>query len=178
DPPGRRRVARADVDEATGRLAALLREERADVLLGYDANGGYGHRDHVKVHEVGRRAGELAGVGAVLEATMPREAAERLIRLVRVLRIPFRYDVDALREAFSARADITHRVTVRRFARQKQAALAAHRSQVSGNGRLAPVMRALVRMPPWLFGLVAGHEWYVDPARTPTPRPLTDVFGS
>jgi len=39
------------------------------VLLSYDRNGGYGHRDHVKVHEVGKRAASLAGV-RVLEATM------------------------------------------------------------------------------------------------------------
>ena len=43
----------------------ILREERADVLLTYDRNGGYGHRDHVKVHEVGARAAALAGTPRV-----------------------------------------------------------------------------------------------------------------
>src|SRR5206468_2973804 len=33
----------ADVDEAAGRLAAILSEEQADVLTVYDANGNYGH---------------------------------------------------------------------------------------------------------------------------------------
>ena len=55
DPPGRVRFARADLDEAAGRLAAILREEQADLLLSYDPGGGYGHRDHVKVHAVGAR---------------------------------------------------------------------------------------------------------------------------
>ena len=59
--PGRVRFVRADPEEAAERLAAILREEQADVLLTYDANGGYGHRDHVKVHEVGARAAEIAG---------------------------------------------------------------------------------------------------------------------
>jgi len=40
DPPGRVRFARADPEEAAERLAAILREEQADVLLTYDANGG------------------------------------------------------------------------------------------------------------------------------------------
>src|SRR5690242_10043065 len=50
DPPGQVRFARADPDEAAGKLAALLREEGADLLLSYDPLGQYGHRDHVMVH--------------------------------------------------------------------------------------------------------------------------------
>ncbi|NUT96897.1 MAG: PIG-L family deacetylase [Saccharothrix sp.] len=161
DPPGRQRFVRADLDEAAGRLAEVLAEERADLLLSYDRNGGYGHRDHVKVHEVGRRAAELAGV-RLLEATMPRDGVMRMARVVRALRIPFPYD--GLERAFSPSSDITHRFDVRRYARQKQAALAAHRSQVEGNGRLAAVMRLLVRLPVPVFGLVAGREWFVEPA--------------
>src|SRR4051812_6354414 len=38
--------AAADVEEAAGRLAELLREEQADVLTVYDERGGYGHPDH------------------------------------------------------------------------------------------------------------------------------------
>lgn len=72
DPPDRARFARADTGEAAAKLAGLIREEQADLLLSYDPQGGYGHRDHVKVHEVGARAAEMAGV-RVLEATLPRE---------------------------------------------------------------------------------------------------------
>lgn len=91
DPPGRQRFVRADLDEAASRLAALLAEENADVLLSYDSNGGYGHRDHVKVHEVGRRAAELTGV-RLLEATMPRDAVLHIARVLKALRTPFRYE--------------------------------------------------------------------------------------
>lgn len=35
---------RADLDEAAGRLAAILTEEEPDVVTGYDWHGGYGHR--------------------------------------------------------------------------------------------------------------------------------------
>ena len=55
DPPGRTRFARADVEEAAGRLAALLAEEHADLLLSYDPHGGYGHRDHVRLASWCRR---------------------------------------------------------------------------------------------------------------------------
>ncbi|MFF0445634.1 PIG-L deacetylase family protein [Streptomyces sp. NPDC004609] len=175
DPPGRVRFARADTEEAVGRLARVLREERVDVLLGYDPNGGYGHRDHIKVHHVGRRAAELAGVARVLEATMPRDAVVRLVRLIRMLRIPFRYDPEALRAAYSPRSAITHVIDVRPFARQKRAAIAAHRSEVTGNGRLAPVMRVLVRLPVPVFALVLGREWY---AESGAPRPPGTAVGA
>ncbi|XVQ12399.1 PIG-L deacetylase family protein [Spirillospora sp. CA-255316] len=164
DPPDRARFARADTEEAAGRLAAILREENAAILLGYDANGGYGHRDHKKVHEVGRRAAELAGVPRLLEATMPRDAAERLLRLARFLRVPIRYDAADLRDAYSPRSAITHRIDVRRFARQKQAALAAHRSQVN-----SPAVRFLLRVPAPVFGALLGREWFIE-ARTEAAR--------
>ncbi|MFE8947871.1 PIG-L deacetylase family protein [Streptomyces sp. NPDC007856] len=174
DPPDRTRFVRADTEEAAERLAAILREEGVDLLLSYDAGGGYGHRDHVKVHEVGRRAAELAGVPRMLEATIPRDVVARLVRLVRVLRIPLRFDADTVRTACSSRAAITHIVDVRRFAARKQAALAAHRSQVSGKGRLAPVLRVLVRLPAPVFGWLLGREWFVEARATTAP---SDVIG-
>ena len=71
----------ADVDEAAERLAAVLREEGADVLTIYDENGNYGHPDHIQVHRVGLRAAELTGVPEVLEVTMSLEHVRRLMKL-------------------------------------------------------------------------------------------------
>jgi LmbE family N-acetylglucosaminyl deacetylase len=82
DPPGQVRFARADPDEAAGKLAALLREEGADLLLSYNPQGQYGHRDHVMVHRVGARAAALAGPVRVLEGTAPRETVALLFGLV------------------------------------------------------------------------------------------------
>jgi hypothetical protein len=45
----------ASVEEAAGKLAAILREEDADVLTCYDDFGTYGHPDHIQVHRVGMR---------------------------------------------------------------------------------------------------------------------------
>jgi len=139
-------------------------------------DGGYGHRDHVKVHEVGKRAAELAGVATVLEATLPRELVGRLVRLARVLRLPLPLDPTALGAIYRPGAAITHRINVRRFARQKQAALACHHSVVHGPGGLAPVMRILVRLPAWVFGLLLGREWLVEAAMVPVTKPATAVF--
>src|SRR6185503_10477061 len=65
------------VEEAAGKLAALLVEERAEVLTCYDDNGGYGHPDHIQVHRVGMRAAELAGTPRVYQNTMNRDHFRR-----------------------------------------------------------------------------------------------------
>jgi hypothetical protein len=58
---------------------------------------------------------------------------------------------------------ITHRVDVRRFAAQKRAALAAHRSYVRSTGRSARLARVMLALPVPLFGLLFGREWFVEP---------------
>jgi LmbE family N-acetylglucosaminyl deacetylase len=162
DPPGRTRFARADVAEAAGKLAALLVEEHADLLLSYDPQGGYGHRDHVRVHQVGARAAELAGV-RVVEATVPRELVARVGRALLVLRLVTRHRLAGMRGYGMPESAITHRVDVRRQAAQKRAALAAHRTQVSGRGRSARLFRVLVRLPLPVFRAVCGTEWFAEP---------------
>ena len=70
--------AAAPVDEAAARLAAVLDEEDADVVVGYDWHGGYGHPDHVQVHRVLHRGADLAARRPrVLESTMNRDEMGR-----------------------------------------------------------------------------------------------------
>jgi LmbE family N-acetylglucosaminyl deacetylase len=176
DPPDRVRFARAGVEEAAVRLAGLLRDEHAEVLLSYDRGGGNGHRDHVQVHVVGARAAELAGTARVLEATIPREPVVALFSVLRFLRMAARYDPSEVRTAGSPRSAITHRVGVRRFAAQKRAALAAHQSQLNGTGRSAWAFRVLVRLPVPVFGLLLGREWFVEPGRAPAARVSRDIL--
>src|SRR5579859_1412648 len=54
----------ADPDEATGRLVALIRKHRPQVLVSYDANGSYGHPDHIKAHQITWAAFDAAGDSA------------------------------------------------------------------------------------------------------------------
>jgi N-acetyl-1-D-myo-inositol-2-amino-2-deoxy-alpha-D-glucopyranoside deacetylase len=50
----------ADLDEAAGELAAVIRDVAPQVVVTYDANGFYGHPDHVQAHRVTRRAVRVA----------------------------------------------------------------------------------------------------------------------
>ena len=51
----------ADLDEAAGRLTWLIRRYQPDVVTTYNSFGGYGHPDHIRVHDVSIRAFERAG---------------------------------------------------------------------------------------------------------------------
>ena len=186
DVPGVTRFCRAPVEEAAERLAAVLLTERADLLLSYDANGGYGHRDHVRAHQVAARAAEIAGTPRVLEATVPRDTIVRAIRAIgRVYRFPAEFDPTSFDRAFSARSEITHRVNVRRYAGAKRAAMRAHASQATGGGAASAgsggqtgdrTLAAFLRIPRPVYDLVFGREWFRDPALPPGRPVRTDIF--
>jgi len=52
---------RADVDQAARALLDVIAEVRPQVVVTYDADGAYGHPDHIQAHRVAWRACELAG---------------------------------------------------------------------------------------------------------------------
>jgi N-acetyl-1-D-myo-inositol-2-amino-2-deoxy-alpha-D-glucopyranoside deacetylase len=54
--------AGADLDEAAGLVADVLRRVEPDVVVTYDEHGGYGHPDHVQTHRVTRRALQVLDV--------------------------------------------------------------------------------------------------------------------
>lgn len=67
------------VDEVAARVASILDEEDADVIVGYDWHGNYGHPDHIRVHHIAYRAAELARRRPrVLEETQNREYTRKL----------------------------------------------------------------------------------------------------
>src|SRR5215472_17437533 len=71
----------ASVDEAASELAVIVREVGADVIVTYDANGFYGHPDHIQAHRVAWRAHQLAGGTAKFYATaLPRSVLEQSVR--------------------------------------------------------------------------------------------------
>jgi mycothiol S-conjugate amidase len=54
--------AKADLDEAVGRLVAAIREERPQVVVTYgDDQRGYPHPDHLRVHDISVLAFDRAG---------------------------------------------------------------------------------------------------------------------
>jgi LmbE family N-acetylglucosaminyl deacetylase len=148
--------ARADVEEAAGRLAKVLREEGADVLTVYDNHGGYGHPDHVQVHRVGVRAAELAGTRRVYESTMNRDYIRTLIeqRAGDMPDTPDAPDAAQMDDFGSPDSVITTTVDVRDFVDRKREAMAAHASQI-------PAESFFLAMPPDAFRQAFGAEWFI-----------------
>jgi LmbE family N-acetylglucosaminyl deacetylase len=145
---------RADVEEAAARLAAILVEERADVLTVYDERGNYGHPDHIQVHRVGVRAGELAGVSRIYESSINRDEMIRLLREAKEQGIPDLPDIEGVGfEMGLPESELTTAVDVTGHLDIKHAALMAHASQL-------PEDSFFRKMPPEAFAAAFGTEWY------------------
>lgn len=73
----------ADPLVAAGPLVALLRRYRPQVVVTYDANGFYGHPDHIMAHRVTQVAVAASGIPAKLYYTaVPRSALPDFRRLM------------------------------------------------------------------------------------------------
>jgi len=165
----------ADLDEAGGRVATVLREERADVFTIYDWHGTYGHPDHVKVHRVGRRAAELVDHPMrTLEATVNRDAMAAMINAAKESGMsmgspdaddefdpagpaddgnPFGEPESAL----TLRVDVTERMEA------KRSSMRCHRSQITDSS-------FFLEMPDEVFAMAFGVEWFIEHDRQPPYR--------
>jgi N-acetyl-1-D-myo-inositol-2-amino-2-deoxy-alpha-D-glucopyranoside deacetylase len=139
----------ADVETAAGELLEVIRELRPQVVVTYDAFGGYGHPDHIQSHRVTMRAIELAtaaGIGPakVYWSAIPRSVMQAgLDAFVNSTNNPFE-GVDNVDDIPMAVPDemIAARIDANAFAAAKLAAARAHATQI----------------PPtsWLFTLASG----------------------
>ena len=134
---------RADLDEAAGRLVAVIRRERPQVIITYgDDQRGYPHPDHLKVHDVSVAAFDRAGdaawypdAGAPWQPSKLYYSVWSRARLLAVhealmrLRGSSPYD-----EGWFERPDLDHRVTTKLHIADwlwaRSGSLRAHATQV------------------------------------------------
>jgi LmbE family N-acetylglucosaminyl deacetylase len=151
----------ANVDEAAERLAAILREEGADVLTAYDENGVYGHPDHIQVHRVGLRAAELAGTPRVYQGTANRDAIQRAVAEWREAGFPLPDDMAREIPEFGVpESMITTEIDVSSVLDRKRAAMEAHPSQI-------PADSWFLTLPPEWFAKSFGTEWFIRVGERP-----------
>ena len=161
----------AGVDDAAERLVKILCEEQADVLTVYDWHGNYGHPDHIKVHTVGHRAAELAGVERIFEATMNRDHIVRMVELARQAGASIGDDdfdpnagADDGNPMGMPEAEITHAIDVTAHLAAKRESLRCHRSQITDTS-------FFLEMPDEAFAEAFGTEWFILKGAEPGPRP-------
>jgi LmbE family N-acetylglucosaminyl deacetylase len=164
-------LAAASVRLAARRLHRILVNEGASVLTTYDADGIYGHPDHVRVHRIGALAAEGIEGLEVYEATLSRPELRRL-RAELVARgldettwpeplLSLGSDAEGL-----VAIDVSAELPV------KLAAMAAHASQIAE----AP---AFMGVPAGAFHRLLATEWYrpasTGAARLAALRPLVSA---
>ena len=154
-----------DIDEATGRLIAIVREARPAAIVSYDENGNYGHPDHINAARIARAAylasaGEPWEVSRFYELAFVRERWAELADAMRErgLELPWGRDDDNDREPAEepapevsaaveaeeagaeefgrADADVTTRVDVSAHRDAKRRSMECHRTQRQDMGWL------------------------------------------
>jgi len=139
----------ADLNEATGRLVRLVRAYRPQVLVSYNAVGGYGHPDHIACHKVTLAAFDAAADPArypeagpawaalkLYEMSRPREQTQQGWEQMRArgLKTPLdNPDYDITRFTVPM-AQITTALDVSTYMPRKRAALLEHRTQIAVDG--------------------------------------------
>lgn len=163
----------ADVDEAAGRLAAILEDERPDAFTCYDEHGNYGHPDHIQVHRVGMKAAEAAAVPRIYLATINRDRVIALITMAREMGMDIgggdieaeTSDIDF--ETFGEPEErITTEIDVSEYLVDKRRSMESHPSQIQSEG-------FPLGMPDEAFGLAFGTEYYIRIGATRS-EPLED----
>jgi LmbE family N-acetylglucosaminyl deacetylase len=160
---GRATGARVTLDTAplpavASQLRRILIEERASALTSYDRIGVYGHRDHIRVHQIAAAA--VVGTECdLVEATVSRVTLRRL----RDDLLERGLDPASWPEALVDGIGIDNgvgllAVDVGTQLPRKRAAIAAHASQVVEAA-------SFMGLPPGAFHRLLGTEWF-HPART------------
>jgi N-acetyl-1-D-myo-inositol-2-amino-2-deoxy-alpha-D-glucopyranoside deacetylase len=140
----------ADLDEAAGYLLEIIRELRPQVVVTYDANGGYGHPDHIQSHRVTMRAVELANNEGIGPAKVYWTAVPRSVMIAGMEHFAASSDnpfagidnVDDL--PFVVPDDrVAARIDASEFAENKLASARAHATQIPATS--------------WLFSMATGY---------------------
>ena len=127
-----RAFIKGSLDEQVGMLTEIIAEFRPQVLVSYDANGGYGHPDHIRAHEITVAAATRSpSVARVFYAVAPRGPIEAGIAELagwpdQPFRLPTETELAVVPdELVSTEVDISAHLPA------KLAALRAHATQVS-----------------------------------------------
>jgi len=167
--------AGSDLDEEVGRLAKLIEQYRPQVVVTYGEDGGYGHPDHIRTHQVTRGAVLATGLPRKLYYTVfPKSLAARVLRQMKEMGIdPWdlgEIDFDPEDPPFGVADElITTVIDVLADVPAKLAAVRAHSSQMDN--------AFFAGLPDQVAPLIMGQEYYIraiDPSDGSLPE--SDLF--
>mgnify|MGYP006276227863 FL=1 len=158
------------VDEVVDQLVEIIEEVGPEVVLTYDANGFYGHPDHIRCHEVTVAAIERCSLDDIrfFEVAMPRGAVEAMVALAgdQADQLPdWVHDTPS----FAVPDDeVTTTIDVSEVAGAKYRALTKHATQVDN--------AFFWELGEDLYGKLFGTEWYVARRNVPAGLCATDLL--
>jgi mycothiol S-conjugate amidase len=178
--------ANADLDEATGRLVAIIRQERPQVVLTYDESGGYPHPDHIRTHEVSVAAFDAAGdperypeagppfrpLKLYYNAAFTRRRLEAIhaAASARGIETPFAEWLKRWEEDEGRDPVVTTQVDVARWLDRRRDALIAHATQIDPTSFWFAVPDEVVaEVYPW-------EDFTLARSLVPTDEHETDLF--
>jgi LmbE family N-acetylglucosaminyl deacetylase len=166
----------ASVEEATSRLVEVLRTHSASMLIADDSLGGYGHADHVRIHEIATAATDELGLPFV-EVTIDREFLSGGIELAASLglEVPDGFVPPDLSAWYTPHEQLTHTVDVTSALDRKRASMAAHATQASSaSADSVRTLAIFLGLPEEIFAIAFATEWFV--AHDPIPEPYAELF--
>jgi len=165
------------IEESSARLADLMRRYQPQVVVTYDANGFYGHPDHIQAHRITMAAAEATGIPAKVYFTaVPRSRMAALGQRLQELGVELPGGDEADEAESGPREEwgtpdeeVTTYVDVSAATDRKFDSLLAHASQSDNI--------FFVRMGREVFGEIMGSESFVRAVdRTGASVPETDLF--
>ncbi|HMD44945.1 MAG TPA: PIG-L family deacetylase [Acidimicrobiales bacterium] len=158
------------VPEAAGRLIELIERYRPQVVLTYDANGFYGHPDHIQAHRITMAAAEATGLPErVLFPEIPSSWMRNFSEQLAAAGVEVPEFIEDGPDLSTPDAEITALVDCTSVVARKYEAVAAHASQ--------PDNAFFIGLGPELFARVFSVEAFVTGLdRTGEPPPLDDLF--
>ncbi|MHB1131794.1 MAG: PIG-L family deacetylase [Chloroflexota bacterium] len=177
----------AAADEVVGRLVAIIRQQRPQVVITFDPTGGYGHPDHMAIHRHTLAACEAAGdasrfveagpawqVKRVFWMTFPREMlVEMVVEMKAQGADTSDFDL-VLSEGtnFAQEEPVAAVIDVADYIDAKWAAIGCHKTQLDPNGPWRAVPEAVLRR-------LLAREYYVlgwPPGQAAPHLPWSDLF--
>ena len=177
---------KANLDEATGKLVALVRRERPQVLVTYDENGFYGHPDHINANRI-----TVAAFGAAADAArypeagppwqplklyytaIPRSGIATFGKLMREAGIepPFEEAPEGVEPPFGTPDElVTTYVDVSAQLERKRRALLAHATQMGPE-------TFFMKIPEPIFNVIFGLETFqLVKSLVPVPEQEDDLL--
>lgn len=157
------------LEMVAAQVGAVLAEERPQVVVTYDANGFYGHPDHVHAHRATMQAVASSGsVRRVYFPAIPQTLLEGFLDLARDAGLVLPEWLDAP-DWGAPDGLVQTEVDCTAWVRAKHEALAAHATQIDNAD--------LVGLPDELFDAVFGVERFIRGLdRTGTSLPETDLY--